>query len=306
MDKSSINMLEFPRIRENLAGYTSFAAGRELALSLQPLADPAHIQLLLKQSAEARRLLSVRPDFHITEAFDVTEDVTRAEKGASLDPATMLKVLKTVTASRLARNGLSKLAEDLPALWGIARETSVLSEVESEITKCLSPAGEVLDSASEQLGNIRWRMRDTRRQLQERLTSIVKSKKGQEMLQEQLITERSGRYVLPVKVESKRELKGIVHDVSNTGATVFIEPMETIETGNELRQLEVEERQEIERILAALSAAVGAAADDIRTNIGVLARLDLALAKALYAEKTRAVEPEIAGGQNGGGRVLKW
>ncbi len=160
-----------------------------------------------------------------------------------------------------------------------------------------------MDSASEQLADVRWRMRDTRRQLQERLSTIVKSKKGQDMLQEQLITERNGRYVLPVRVESKRDLKGIVHDVSNTGATVFIEPLETVETGNELRQLEVQERQEIERILSALSAAVGAASEDITTNIGALARLDLAMAKAYYAEKTRSVEPEIIAEDRG--RVLK-
>jgi DNA mismatch repair protein MutS2 len=305
LDKSSVDMLEFPRIRERLANYTSFTAGRELALELQPLSDFDHIRLLLKQSAEARRLLSVRPDFHIAEAYDVREDVTRAEIGASLDAAALLKVMKTVAASRVARNGLGKLSADLPGLWGIACDISALPELEGEIGKCLSPAGDVMDSASAQLANIRFRMRDTRRQLQERLSSIVKSKRGQEMLQEQLITERNGRYVLPVRVESKRELKGIVHDVSNTGATVFIEPMETVETGNELRQLEVEERQEIERILAALSAAVGAAADDIRTNIGILARLDLALAKALYAEKIKAIEPEIVDDQNEGGRMLK-
>jgi DNA mismatch repair protein MutS2 len=305
LDKASIEMLEFPRVRERLANYTSFPAGRELALALQPTSDAGWVQLLLKQSAEARRLISVRPDFHITEAYDVCEDVTRAQKGALLDAATLLKVLKTVTACRLARNGLSKMAEDLPALWGVVREISVLTEIEGEINKCLSPTGDVLDSASAQLADVRYRMRDTRRQLQERLSSIVKSKKGQEMLQEQLITERNGRYVLPVRVESKRDLKGIVHDVSNTGATVFIEPMETVETGNELRQLEVQERQEIERILAALSAAVGVAADDIATNIGALSRLDLALAKAYYAQKTRAVEPEIIAGTENGYRILK-
>jgi len=163
----------------------------------------------------------------------------------------------------------------------------------------------VLDSASERLAAVRWQLRETRRHLQDRLASIVKSKKGQSALQEQLITERNGRYVLPVRAEAKRELRGIVHDVSNTGATVFIEPMETIESGNDLRQHEVEERQEIERILAELSAMVGAAAEDINANIGILARLDLALAKAYYAEKIRAVEPEIADGAEGGARLLK-
>ncbi len=303
MDTNSIAMLEFPRVRERLANYTSFPAGRELALNLQPTSDAEWVKLLLRQSAEARRLLSVRPDFHISEAYDVREDATRAEKGVSLDPLILLRVLKTIAAARLARNGLNKLSGELPALWGIVQDITVLTQTEAEIGKCLSATGEVLDAASPHLADVRWRLRDTRQQLQERLASIVKSKSGQDALQEQLVTERNGRYVLPVRVEAKRELKGIVHDVSNTGATVFIEPMETIEAGNELRQLEVEERQEIERILAALSALVGAAAEDIRLNIEILARLDLALAKALYAEKIKAIEPEIVSGD--GGRYLR-
>jgi len=293
MDTNSLSMLEFPRVRERLAGYTSFPAGRELALALEPTSDAGHVQLLLKQSAEARRLLSVRPDFHVGEAHDVREEVARAGKGVSLDPLTLIRVQKTLAACRIARNGLQRLSGDLPALWGIAQDITALPDLEGEIGKCFSPAGEVLDSASAHLADVRWRLKEKRRQLQDSLLLIVKSKRGQEMLQEQLVTERNGRYVLPVKIEAKRELKGIVHDVSNTGATVFIEPLETIESGNELRQFEVEERQEIERILAALSAAVGAAEEDIRLNTGILARLDLALAKALYAEKIRAIEPEI-------------
>ena len=303
MDANSLAMLEFPRVREKLAGYTSFTAGRDLALSLQPTPDAGWVILLLKQSAEARRLLSVRPDFHISEAYDVREDVLRAQKGVSLEPAVLLRVLRTLAAARLARNGLNKMSGELPALWGIVQDIAVLAQTENEINRCLSPVGDVLDAASPHLADLRWRLKDTRRQLQERLASIVKSRRGQEMLQEQLVTERNGRYVLPVRVESRRELKGIVHDVSNTGATVFIEPLETIESGNELRQLEVEERQEIERILAALSALVGAAAEDIRLNIEILARLDLALAKALFAEKAGAIEPEIIAGE--GESVLK-
>lgn len=305
LDKSSLEMLEFPRVRERLASYTTFAAGRELALSIKPLADAEWIQLLLKQSAEARRLLAVRPDFHISEAYDVREDVAQAEKGATLESAVLLKVQKTAAAARTARNGLSKMAVDLPSLWAIAREITLLNPLENEIGRCLSPIGEVLDSASERLANLRWQLRETRRQLQEKLAAVVKSKKGQAALQDQLITERNGRYVLPVKVEAKRELKGIVHDISNTGATVFIEPMETIEAGNELRQYEVEERQEVERILASLSAMVGAAAEDINTNTGILARLDLALAKANYAGRIRGIEPEISTGADGGQRFLR-
>ncbi|MDD5399186.1 MAG: endonuclease MutS2, partial [Dehalococcoidia bacterium] len=293
MDNNSLSMLEFSRVLERLADYTSFPAGRDLALTLQPTADAGHIQLMLKQSSEARRLLTVRPDFHIGEAHDVREDAARAGKGVTLDSLILIRIQRTLAACRIARNGMQKMSADLPALWGMAQDITPLPQLEGDIGRCLSPVGEVLDSASAHLGDVRRRLRETRKQLQETLASIVKSKRGQEMLQEQLVTERNGRYVLPVRVEAKRELKGIVHDVSNTGATVFIEPLETIESGNDLRQLEVEERQEIERILTALSVSVGDACGDIELNIGILARLDLALAKALYAEKIRAIEPEI-------------
>jgi len=304
LDDRTLEMLEFPRVRERLANYTSFPAGHELALALKPTSNAERVVLLLKQSAEARKLLSIKPDFHIGEAFDIREDVLRAEKGVSLDTQTLLKVLKTLTASRLARGALGKLSDDLPSIWAIARDISVQSELEGEISRCISPVGEIMDSASPRLSNLRWQVKETRRQLQERLASIVKSKKGQSVLQEQLVTERNGRYVLPVRAELKKEMKGIVHDVSNTGATVFIEPMETIESGNELRQCEIEEKQEIERILVSLSAAAGAAAEQISRNIEILGELDLLLAKALYAEKIRAIEPEIAAESDSGEHVL--
>jgi DNA mismatch repair protein MutS2 len=298
-------MLEFPRVREKLAACTSFSAGRELALGLEPVSDAGRIMLLLKQSSEARRLLTLRPDFHIGEAYDVREDVMRAEKGVVLDPSILVKIWKTVVAARLARSGLAGLSEDLPALWGIAREITLLPRLEAKIAGCLSPTGEILDSASERLSYLRWQIREVRRRLQEKLAGIMKSRRGGSALQEQLITERNGRYVLPVRAEARRELKGIVHDVSNTGATVFIEPLETIEAGNELRQHEVEEKQEIERILTELSNEVGAAAESINLNVAVLARLDLALAKAIYAEKIRAIDPEITETEPGNGGFLK-
>jgi DNA mismatch repair protein MutS2 len=115
----------------------------------------------------------------------------------------------------------------------------------------------------------------------------------QKFIQEPLIVERESRYVLPVKVEMRRELKGIVHDFSNTGATVFVEPLVTVELGNEMRQLVAEEKREVERILAALSAQVGANQESISQNVALVAELDLALAKARYAEKGKATEPLI-------------
>jgi len=125
------------------------------------------------------------------------------------------------------------------------------------------------------------------------LESFVRSPGGQKIVQEQIVTEREGRYVIPVKIESKHEIKGIVHDVSNTGATIFIEPWETVEEGNELRELINEERRELERILSSLSTEVGLHESEINRNIVLAAELDFIFAKAKYARRFKAAEPQM-------------
>jgi DNA mismatch repair protein MutS2 len=168
-----------------------------------------------------------------------------------------------------------------------------LRQIEKDIGSCLDPAGEVLDTASPDLSRIRQQLRDTRGQIQERLETIVTSARGKRILQEDVITEREGRYVILVKTECRHEMKGIVHDISNTGATVFMEPTVTVGLGNAMRELVIEERREIERILRLLTAEVGAHYEDISRNISLAAELDLILAKARYARRIKAVEPEI-------------
>ncbi|MFA4837263.1 MAG: endonuclease MutS2, partial [Dehalococcoidia bacterium] len=183
-----------------------------------------------------------------------------------------------------------------------------LPHLEQEIGRCIDGASEILDSASAKLADLRQQLRGTRQRLLNRLEDIVKSTTSQALLQEPLITEREGRYVVPVKAEFQKEMKGIVHDVSNTGATVFIEPFKTVELGNKLRQLALEEEREVERILTHLSAEVGANSAAISRNLTLIAELDLALAKARYAERVNAAEPIITtideAGSSGSG-VLK-
>jgi len=295
MDDKSLEMLEFPKIRELLAGYTSFSASRELANGLTPLRDYERISLLLKQTKEARQLLDLDRGFSLGGVRDVREKTRLAALEGTLDAASLLEIQQTLAALHELRRYLQNIAEDFPLLWAIAGGIAEFKQLEKDIGNCLGPDGEVMDTASPALSAIRQQLRETRAQIQERLESIVNSPRGQRVVQEDLITEREGRYVILVKTESRHEIKGIVHDISNTGATVFMEPAVTVGLGNAMRELIIEERREIERILQSLSVEVGANSDEITRNIELAAELDLVLAKARYAKRMRAVEPEIIG-----------
>jgi DNA mismatch repair protein MutS2 len=293
MNSSSMEMLEFPKIREILAGFTSFSASRELAISLQPSSSPATVALMLKQSAEALRLISLRPGFSIGSAHDVRDMAQTSAKGKTLEPDTFLEIRETLAASRVLHRNLQKMSEQVPALWVIAANITEFADLENRINQCITATGEIADSASLKLGEIRHRLKASRQQLFERLDTLLKSKNRQKFIQEQFVTEREGRYVIPVKADFRKDFKGIIHDMSNTGSTVFIEPWETVELGNDLRQLVLEEKQEIDRILADLSAQVGAQEENICNNVAIIAELDLILAKARYGEKIDANVPVI-------------
>lgn len=293
MGERDLELLEFHKIREILAGFTSFSASRELALNLVPLSDEEMVRLRLKESGEARRLLSLNPDAHLGEVTDIREMVKMAALGKVLPPQSLLEIQKTLGAARRLKSHLMNLPHELPLLSGLAEDIVALDQLAKDIDGCLSPTGELLDTASPKLASVRHRMREVRQGLLTHLQAIITSPRGRKIVQEPIITEREGRYVIPVKVESRRQIKGIVHDVSNTEATVFIEPWTTTDTQNELRELVAEERDEIERILRTLSAEAGAFDGEITRNIGLIAEIDLALAKARYAREAKATEPVI-------------
>lgn len=299
MSDRDLELLEFHKIREIVAGFTSFSASRELALNLTPLSNGEEVCLRLRQSAEGRRLLSLSPDTNISEVTDIREVVKMAALGKILDPKSLLEIKKTLDSAHALRSHLVNLSHELPLLSDLARHIVTLDQLARDIDGCLSPTGELLDSASPKLASVRHRMWEVRQELITHLQAIVTSPRGRKIVQEPIVTEREGRYVIPVKVECRRQIKGIVHDVSNTEATVFIEPWTTTDTQNELRQLVVEEKDEIERILRTLSAEAGAFASEISRNIELIAEIDLALAKARYAREAKATEPIIVSASRG-------
>ncbi len=296
MNEKSLNTLEFPKVRERLAAYASFSASKDLALSLLPSFDIAQVRRNQRITTEAVRLLSLRSDVTIGGARDVREIAGRAALGSLLDPTDILLIKVTISAARNLRNLIVHTADnrgELDTLRFIADGITPLPRLEAEIERCINDEGNILNSASPKLANLRKSIRVAHSRLMAKLQQILGSEAYSRALQEPIYTLRDGRYVVPVKRDFQGAVRGIVHDQSNSGSTLFVEPLAIVDLGNEWRQLQLEEYQEIERILRELGALIGAQADPIKTNVEIVADLDLALAKARYSLHLDAVEPVL-------------
>ncbi|MBI3733464.1 MAG: endonuclease MutS2, partial [Chloroflexi bacterium] len=294
--------MEFPKILEQLAGHTTFSAGRELALALQPTSDPAAIALAQQETREALYLFNARASVPLGGAHDVRPLVANARIGATLQPADMLDLRDTLSRSRAVRRTLLRLAAEVPRLAVIAARLMDESHAADEISRCINDRAEVVDAASPALQKIRRELNVAHARLMDRLQRMISSTEFGKFIQEPIITQRSGRYVIPLKSDFKGRVPGLVHDQSASGATLFIEPLATVEMNNALRELQLQEQREIERILTELTAFVAAEGDRIVWAVESLADLDLAFAKALYAEALRAHEPAM--GTNDGGQTM--
>ena len=290
MDEKTLQTLEFDKVLSRLAGYTSFSAGRELALSLRPSTDRAEVVRRQRMTAEARRLLRLKPDFGLGGAHDVRPAVHKAALGGVLLPSELLEVHSTLRSARSVRGNLTRLAGPLPLLAELAKGIADLPAVLSAIGGAISPRAEVLDAASPVLAELRREIKLAHDRLTARLEALVASPAAREALQEPIVTLRNGRYVVPVKAEERARLRGIVHDVSASGATVFVEPLAVVDLANRWRELQLEEEREVERVLRRLSGMVGERAAEIERTVELLAQVDVALAAARYGEALGAAD----------------
>jgi DNA mismatch repair protein MutS2 len=293
MDRKHLNTLEFPQILAHLAQHVSFSAGRQLALALEPSPVFAEVEQRLKETGEARYLLESRGGVSLGGAHDVRPLAENARRGAVLQPADLLDIQSTLRCGRRAQRTLSRLRAEVPRLADIAARIEPCEHLADEIDRCIGDQAEVVDHASEKLARIRREMRTAHERLFDRLNRIIANPRNASYLQEALITQRGGRYVIPIKADFKGRIPGIVHDTSASGATLFIEPLSVVEMGNRWRELRIEEHNEVERILAELSALVAELADEVAWTVEALAELDLALAKARYANALQATEPSL-------------
>jgi DNA mismatch repair protein MutS2 len=311
MDLRSTVLLEFPAVRARLAEATSFPPSHRLAESLEPSSDPVIVGRGLDETDQMRALLEERPGIGIGGAHDIGPAVDRAARGGRLEPAQFLEIAATLDAT--ARLATTLADERRTLLRDLGRELHALPALRSTLARSFDPVGELLDTASPRLGGLRAAVRVAYDRLRRRLDSLVGAELGS-ALQEPIVTLRNGRYVVPVKAEARGRVKGIVHDASGSGQTLFIEPLVVVELGNAWREAQVAEAEEIARILDELSAFVAANAADLRETLGALARFDLWAAKAALssemggsrAETVERFEVELLSARHPGltGRVV--
>jgi DNA mismatch repair protein MutS2 len=293
MQQKHLNTLEFPKILERLAQYTMFSASEALALALQPTPYLTEAQAWQEETTEADQLLAVKPNVGIGGARDVRPLVERVRRGAVLSTQELLETRQTLIAARTLKRTITRLAIDYPRLADITERIEECTGLVNEIGQAIDEHGDVKSSASADLARIRRGLDTAHARLMEKLNRVVASSQYSHYLQEALITQREGRYVIPLKAEFKGKIQGVIHDQSASGATLFIEPIATVELNNKWRQLQLAEAEEIHKILAGLSALVSDQGRFIKHTVVALAELDLALAKAKYAQAIDAVEPVL-------------
>ena len=293
MDEHTLRVLEFDKVKDQLRAYATCQLGLDQIDRLQPSAEVRWIQRALDEVTEARRIFAARRDIPMGGIHDIRPLLEKAALGVFLQPMELLDVQSTLAAARRLRAFLMKDPEQTPLLSGLGRSLGTYQKIEDEIERCISPKGEVLDAASPALAQTRNRLRITHSRMMDRLNSIIRSPYYRTIIQEPVITMRDGRYCIPIKSEHRREFRGLVHDQSASGATVFMEPADVVELGNEIRELELKEQQEVERILRRLTDLIAAQLGSITDTVAVLAHLDLIYAKARWAEAADASAPQL-------------
>ncbi|HEY5488490.1 MAG TPA: endonuclease MutS2 [Candidatus Limnocylindrales bacterium] len=287
MDRRSQQILEFPQIRARLAEQTAFAPSRRLAEALMPSSEALVVARMLDETDQARDLVERRPDLGVGGAHDMGPLVMRARRGGRLSGSELLQISETLATA--ARVGEALRSERPPLLHELGRSIKPMPQLRARLEQSLDPAGELLDSASPALGGLRRAVRVAYERLRSRLETIVHQTDIAGALQEPLVTLRNGRYVVPVRADARGRVKGIVHDQSGSGQTLFIEPLVVVELGNTWREAQLRAQAEEERILDELSELVSAQADALDETLAALATLDFWIARARLAGEMDAV-----------------
>lgn len=275
IDKATLEKLEFDKIQQQLAARAYFEGGRILALELQPMDSLAEVNDALDLTEEAMEIIRFGEPAFLQLVTPVQKHLGKAGMGGVLAGPDLLAVYYLARAVRLAIRyiGSSKAAKLKETTAGMRS----YSELERQIQAAIDEEGIIRDDATPELKSIRRQIDTARQRIKEYLQHFIRSSNNQALLQDALITERSGRYVVPVKQEYRNEVKGIVHDESASGATLFIEPLPVVEQNNRIRSLQIEEKREEERILRMLSSAVADSAADLARDYQMMCQLDLLL-----------------------------
>ncbi len=293
IDEKTLSTLEYPKVLARLAAYCAFPPSAEAARALRPAARHPEALKRLAETSEARLLLEANSAISIGGVRDLREILAAAARQLPLEPHQLLDVKSTLVAARRLGRLFEREREVYPHLAELALGLPPSLGLIDAINNALSERGEILDGASSHLAAVRRELKIARDRLLAQLERMVSSPQIAPYLQEALITQRDGRYVLPLRADFKGKVKGIIHDQSASGATVFIEPLSIVEKNNRLRELQLAEEVEERRVLAELTARVAENRPALEAMLAALAALDLALARAKYAEALGAIEPEL-------------
>lgn len=297
MEKKVEAILEFDKIKKQLTEFASSSLGEQAILELAPATDFQVVQKSQLETEEGAKIIRLRGSAPITGLTDVFAHLKRLEIGGDLNGLEIYQIGSNLRVSRQMKNFMTDLLEmgvELPLLGALSDELLVLKEVEEDIVISVDESGKILDTASEALSTIRRTLRRTEDRVREKLESYLRDRNASKMLSDAVITIRNDRYVIPVKQEYKGHYGGIVHDQSASGQTLFIEPQSVVDLNNERKALQAKEKQEIERILAEISASLAGWINEIHHNTFILGRYDFIFAKARFGKAMKAVTPHLS------------
>ncbi len=295
MNKKSLKVLEFDKIIVLLKESVSSSLGMRYINNLEPSSDYEEVKYMLKETSEAQSILIKKGGVNLQGLHDVEDKVKRSKVGASIDIAGLLMIAQTLRVARIINSTLSSSQEDFnyPIIQALSNSLYIHKDVEDKIFNSIISEVEISDNASSELKSLRRKIIQKNQSIRSKLNGIISSSTYQKYLQDAIISIRGDRFVVPVKAEYRSQVSGIVHDQSSSGATLFIEPMSIVEMNNELRQLKLKEKEEIERILSELSALVGEISDDILSNQEILGKIDFAFAKGKLSLLMKGIEPKL-------------
>jgi DNA mismatch repair protein MutS2 len=291
----TLRVLEFPAVLERLASRCVSPLGREAATALRPSTALEDVERGQLETTEARLLTETAGGLPVRGIRDIRDPVHRAAIGGVLAVRDLLDVRDTAAVTRAIKGFVAARRREVPILAERVEALVVFPDLEEAIGEAIGPDGEILDGASPELARIRRDRRNAEGRLRTRLEEVLRTPALTRMLREPLITIHGERYTVPVRSEFRNQFPGVAHDQSSSGVTVFMEPLAVVPLGNQVRELALAERDEVTRILGALSGAVGAAAEDFTTTLEVLATLDLAAAKARLSIEMGGAAPRLNG-----------
>ena len=291
--EKSLRTLELPRVLEMLSAQAVSDEAKRRCLALRPETDVEDVERLQDETEAARRMMALRGSPGFSGVKPVREILDRADRGGCLSTIELLTVAGLLTSARRTRDYFNDKAGDKSAIDHLFHSLHGNRFLEEKIKSAILDEDTIADTASPELADIRRHMRQAQAKSRQILQRIISSPSYGKILQESLITQRDGRFVVPVKAECKADMPGLIHDISSSGATVFVEPMGVVQANNELIELQGKEKKEIQRILAQLSADAAAHKDDIGWDYDALVLLDCIFARAELSYRMEGIRPEI-------------